>query len=456
MKFTDASVRALRPRAERYEVFEDTRAGFGVRVSERGRKTWIYVYRFKGRPRRLTLGVYTQGASPSDPVFMSLAKAHTAWARAREQLAAGNDPGAGAVTAREAARKAPTVEQLTEEYLERHAKPKKRSWEEDERIIDTYILPAWKHRKATDVSKRDVTLLLDDIRDHGAPNRPEKERRPAPIMANRVRSLLSRLFRFAVARHIVDTSPVFGVEKPAQENKRTRHLGTDEIKHFWKHVEDARTGLSQPFALGMKILLVTAQRKGELALARWDNVDLDQKLWTIPDTNAKNKQTHLVPLSDFAIELFKSLRAITGAIREDEETERVRASDGAVLPSPLYDRPAIRATALDRALRRALNKKQSPNSPLLEMTAFTPHDLRRTAATGMGELGFDDFTIGLVLNHKSRGITGRYNLAAYEPQKRRVLDAWAARLRELVEAETANVVPMSSAKSRRKKVATTA
>lgn len=452
MKFTDASVRALRRTSERYERFEDGKPGFGVRVSTQGRKTWIFVYRFKGRPRRLTLGVYTTTDGKAEPILMSLAKAHTAWAQAREQLAEDNDPGAGTVSAREAARTAPTVAKLAEEYLERHAKVKKRSWEEDERILDTYVLPRWKHRKAADVTKRDITLLLDDIRDYGAPNRPEKQRRPAPIMANRVRSLLSRLFRFAVARHIVDTSPVFGVEKPAQENKRTRRLAPDEITQLWKHVEDMRTGLSQPFALGLKVLLATAQRKGELALARWEDIDLEQKRWTIPDTNAKNKQTHIVPLSDLAVDLLKSLKAITGGTPEDSDEERPRASAGAVLPSPLYERPAIRATALDRALRRALNRKQSPNSPLLGMTGFTPHDLRRTAATGMGELGFDDFTIGLVLNHKSRGVTGRYNLAQYEPQKRRALDAWAGRLHALIGPMRDKVVPMGKARPRRRKV----
>jgi integrase len=444
VKFTDTSIRALRANGSRYEKFEDGKPGFGIRVSEHGRKTWVYLYRYQGTPRRLTLGVYSTGASPSEPVVMSLARAHSAWARAREALSEGKDPGADAVSAREAARSAPDMARLGKEYIERHAKAKKRSWKEDERILATYVEPKWKHRKAAEITKRDVVLLLDDIAAHGAPSRPERERRPAPIMANRVRSLLSRLFRFAVARHVIDTSPVFGVEKPADERRRTRLLSADEIRTFWRNAEDKKSGLSKTFAIALKILLVTGQRKGELAAAQWSDIDLASAVWTIPDAVAKNKRTHLVPLSPLAVKLLEELRATTVGTPEDDLQNEGQTCIGPVLPSRLVRGGTISANALDRSLRRAIDKSESPESPLAAMTPFTPHDLRRTAATGLGELGFDDFTIGLVLNHTSRGITGRYNLAQYEAQKRHALDAWAQRVESIVEQVPDNVVRIVS------------
>jgi hypothetical protein len=132
MKFTVRGIDALKPSANRYDMLESDGHGFGVRVAPSGRKSWIYLYHYGGRLRRMTLGVYPE---------MSLAEAHKAHATARAAVKRGEDPAAHQVHARLEALKAPTVAQLAHAYLERWAKPHKRSWREDARILAKDVLP---------------------------------------------------------------------------------------------------------------------------------------------------------------------------------------------------------------------------------------------------------------------------------------------------------------------------
>ena len=165
MRFTDRGIAALKPKAERYEVWEDGRSGFGVRVAPSGRKSWIFMYRFEGRPRRMTLSTIPK---------VGLANARVAFANAKCRLALGEDPGAIANAEKKAERDASTVKQLIDEYLARSAKGL-RSGPEVKRILERNVLPAWGHKKVKAIKRRDVVLLLDPIVDRGA-----------PIMANRV------------------------------------------------------------------------------------------------------------------------------------------------------------------------------------------------------------------------------------------------------------------------------
>ncbi len=148
MKFTDRGVEKLRRKTTRYEVFEDGHHGFGLRVGPKGHKAWFRLYRYQGKARRVTLGTYPE---------TSLAEAHVKQAEAEEKLEAEIDPGAEQLSLQETERLALTVAALVYEYLERYAKPKKRSWREDDRILQKDILPQWKHRKAKAI-ERDDTL----------------------------------------------------------------------------------------------------------------------------------------------------------------------------------------------------------------------------------------------------------------------------------------------------------
>ncbi len=179
MKFTVRGIEALNPKANRYDVLESNGHGFGIRVPPSGRKSWIYLYHHGGRLRRMTLGTYPD---------MTLADAHKAHGTARAAVKRGEDPAAKHVEAGYEALHAPTVEKLAHEYLERWAKPQKKSWREDERILVKDVLPMWGRRKATEIRRRDVIALLDDIHDRGA-----------PIQANRtlacILQILARLIK---------------------------------------------------------------------------------------------------------------------------------------------------------------------------------------------------------------------------------------------------------------------
>jgi len=383
MKLTDAHVRNLKPRAARYEVWESR--GFGVRVTPQGVKTFVFLYRFQGKPRRLSLGNYPR---------MSLAEAHKGFAEAREMLAQGIDPGTKAVAERQEERKAPTVADLAAEYLEKWAKPRKRSWQADRRILNLDVVPAWGQRKARDISRRDVIRLLDGIIDRGA-----------PIMANRTLAVIRKMFNFAVSRDIVPASPCMAIQAPAPEQRRDRVLTTDEIRAFWHGLEGAK--MAEGTKLALKLQLVTAQRKGEIISAAWDEIDLAEGWWVIPAQKSKNRLPHRVPLSPLAVGLLQAAKALAG-------------DSPWVFPSPRGDNH-ITAEAVDHALRR----------PGLEHLGFTfvPHDLRRTSASCMtGSCGIPRLVVSKILNHVERGVTAVYDRHSYDSQKRQALEAWGRRL----------------------------
>jgi integrase len=397
MKFTDKKIQNLKPKAQRYEEWEGN--GFGVRVTPRGVKSFVYLYRFEGKPRRLTLGTYPT---------MTLAEAHQAHGEAMKKLEQGIDPGAEAVAERAEDRQAPTVAVLADEYLEKWAKPRKRSWREDERILKKDILPEWGRRKAREITRRDVIRLLDGIVDRGA-----------GIMANRTLAAIRKMFNFAVSRDIVPVTPCLAVRSPAPEQQRDRVLTTDEIRALWHGLESAKM-MAAGTKLALKLQLVTGQRKAEIVSAAWDEIDLTDKWWTIPPEKAKNKLAHRVPLSPLALELLQAAKNITG-------------DSPWIFPSPQTDRH-ITPEAVDHALRR----------PGLETLGFSfvPHDLRRSAASHMTGMGISRLVVSKILNHVERGITAVYDRHSYDKEKRQALEAWGRKLQAIVEGTETNVIPM--------------
>ena len=398
MKLTDRQIKNLKPQADRYEVFEDR--GFGIRVAPTGRKTFIFFYRMPGesKKRRLTIGTYPT---------MPLAEAHRKYAEAREMVTQGVDPGSKTVAERAEERKAPSLATLADEYLEKWAKPRKRSWREDKRILEKDILPIWGSRKAKDITRRDVIRLLDGIVDRGA-----------GIMANRTLATIRKMFNFAVSRDIVSISPCLSVRAPAPEQQRDRVLTTDEIRALWHGLEGAK--MAEGTKLALKLQLVTGQRKAEIVTATWDEIDLTDKWWTIPPEKAKNKMAHRVPLSSLAMELLQAAKALTG-------------DSTWLFPSPRAGKH-ITPEAVDHALRR----------PGLEALGFSfvPHDLRRTAASLMTGMGISRLVVSKILNHVERGITAVYDRHSYDKEKRQALEAWGLKLKTIVEGMETNVIPM--------------
>lgn len=382
VNLTSRWVESLKPSNNaQIDYFDERLTGFGLRLSPRGRKTWFCMYRHSGRLRRLSLGTYPA---------LTLADARD---QAKSELAAaakGNDPAAQ----KKAERLAETFGELATEYLEKYAKPNKRSWQEDERLINKELLPKWKLVKAKNIKRRDVIRLLDEI-----------QKRGAPIQANRVLALVRKMFNWAIGRDLLNTNPCYQIKALAKENRRDRVLSEEEIQIFWSKLDEC--DMTDAMKIALKLQLVTAQRKIEIVSAKWEEVDLRLKWWTIPSEKSKNSLSHRVPLSELAIELLNELKQLTGV------------SDY-LFPSPRGNYP-IKETSVDHAIRN--------NRKIFNLNHFTPHDLRRTAASQMTSTGIPRLVVSKILNHVESGVTAVYDRHSYDSEKLNALTQWSKKLR---------------------------
>jgi len=382
VNLTVRAVESIRPTlGKRVEYFDETVPGLALRVTEKGAKTWTILYRHRGRLRRLTLG---------SVAVITLAEARE---RARNHLNEASK-GADPATEKQQGRRAETIEDLAKDYIERHAKRKKRSWKNDDRMLRAEVLPHWQHRAIADIRRRDVRILVDTIAERGA-----------PIVANRTTALLSRMFKFALDDELIEASPAVRIPRPAPEKQRDRVLSTDELRMLWK----AFTALAPEMAAFYQLRLLTAQRGGEVASMRWADVDLTARCWTIPSTRSKNKLSHRVPLSTSVLKILKALRT--------------EAREKAVF-----------------VLEGARGKRQqSEAAATFTVPDFRGHDLRRTAASMMASGGIPRLTIAKILNHVERDVTAVYDRHSYDSEKASALIWWDARLKAILEKKTAMV-----------------
>lgn len=426
----DMVVKNLKPENKEYTRRE--KGGFGVRVVPSGRKTFFYLYRIDGKRRFLNLGTYKTKEYP-DGVTLAKAREEYEAERARVRaLKAGRTEGADPVEVRrekkaqrEEKRKAFTVSDLVKEYIEKHAMKFKRSWKDDDRLLKKEIIPIWGKRKAEDVSKRDITLLLESIVDRGT-----------PAMSNQVLKITRKMFNFAVERDILQHTPFAAVKALAPNNSRERALSEKEIKTLWGSLETA--SMSEEIRRALKLVLVTAQRPGEIAGMHVS--EIDGHWWTIPAERAKNGKEHRVYLTAAALELIGDTKGKDYVFPCPHETKK----------------KPIDAHALPVAVRRNLvwpltDKKGKPlygedgkpaTENKLEIEKFTPHDLRRTAATFMAGMGFMDEIIDAVLNHVKKGIIRTYNRHTYDREKQLALEAWERKIKSIITGGTGKVVPM--------------
>ncbi len=396
------------PEAGQIDYWDKRTSGLGLRVSQGGRKAWTVFYRINGRDRRLTLGVFPK---------IKLADARQLATTALRDAQHGIDP----AEEKKQARTAQTFGELAQVYLDRHAKAEKRSWREDERILNNDLLPEWRNRKAFEIKRPDVMTLLDSIVDRGA-----------PIMANRTKALISKVFNFGIKRGIVEANPAQGVDSPAPERQRDRVLSESEIRALWKALDSAPKKTASIFRLA----LLTAQRKGEVLGMAWSELDLDAGWWTIPAERAKNGLAHRVPCASQAVKLLRSIQS-----GKHDETLVFRGGrigkSIANLQKPM------------RKLRQEAGKllAKEEGKPITEETAldFKFHDLRRTAASHMTGLGISRLVVSKILNHAERTVTAVYDRHGYDKEKQIALEKWQRRLFHVVEkTPTAEVVALSA------------
>jgi integrase len=429
IKLTDAAAKRLKaPAGSRVDYFDATLPGFALRVSgatdraPEGRRTWTLFYRYGGVQRRLTL-------EPPYPA-LGLAEARRKAGDALATLAEGKDPGAAKADVKAAAARAPdTITRVVDLFIKRHLEGRKRApryVEETRRNFSNHVLPRWGERDIRTITRRDVIELLDAVMDDGSTVRDGTGKRRkvpgGPIAANRVLAATRALFNFALKRAIIESTPAALVDRPGAEITRDRTLTADEIRPIW----EAASALGYPFGQFFRLVLITGQRRNEVARMRWCDLNFDEALWTLPAVATKAGRAHVVPLAPLAIEILTTLprHADTPFVF----TTRGRASISG------YSKAKYR---IDRAVTEA--RGGEPLSP------WTIHDLRRTAATEMARLGVSRFVVGRVLNHADRGVTSIYDRHAYLAEKRHALQVWAASLGNLTRPPSANVVAMRRA-----------
>ena len=393
-RLTDARIRSQRAKEARYEVW-DTEPGFGIRVAPSGRKSFIYLYRWEGKPRRMTLGVYRR---------MSLADAREAVAKAVKKLEQGIDPGAEKIADRKALRDADSFAELAHEWVERWAKPKRKNWKHAKWHLETDAIPAWGKRKAKSITRRDVIQLVEGIMDRGS-----------PVMANRTLGLLKQVFKFGVQRDIIDASPAVAIDKPAKEKRRDRVLSEDEIKAFWYGLDKA--SMSEDVRIALKLCLVTVQRRAEVSGLRRGEIDGDW--WALPKERSKNGKAHRIPLSPLAKKLIKQA-----------------SGNDYLFPSPRQKDPDKPTPIEPRALTMAIAK----NRHHFKIERFSVHDLRRTGATRMAEIGIPRFDISRLLNHTDQEVTAIYDHYAYDAEKKKALLKWGRRLQNILDGKKSEKV----------------
>jgi integrase len=434
MKLTDGVVEAIEPGERDAYVWDTALPRFGVRITPAGTRVYLVQYRPKvaagegAKTRRITIGRH-------DGDLWNATKARAA---ARRHLAAvdlGRDPFADreaalatVAAAKAAARDAldsaerrlrDTFAAVADRYIDLCLKSN-RSGAETARLLRYDPVPAWRDRHISEVRRSDVADLIDTI----------KKRSPA--VARATYAALRGLFGWCVERDLIEVSPCLSVTAPPRVDARDRVLADDELSTIWQ----AAGRLGFPFGPVIKLLMLTGQRRAEVAGMTWAEVDLQAATWRIPKERAKNGKAHELDLSKEALAVINEL-------------ER----SGPYL-FPARGEGAVRGfSATKRKLDELIEAVRLEADPTMDdpMTPWRLHDLRRTAATGMAALGFAPHVVERVLNHISgtqSGLVGVYQRHEYRPERKAALEAWAAHLIGVVTgengADASNVVAISA------------
>jgi integrase len=292
------------------------------------------------------------------------------------------------------------------EFIERYAKRNNKTWRDSEAIFRIWAIPAWGEKLISEITRKDVAKLLDAVEDHVSLYR-----------ANRVLAAVRKLFNWAVARDLLNVSPVVPGMARKGEKARERYLSPHEIRTVWLAAE--RVGY--PFGTIAQLLLLTGQRRGEVASMSWDQLDLDhERVWTIPAEETKAGREHIVPLTDMA------LATLTDIPRYGEYVLTTRGDR----PISGFTRGKQKIDVEIVKFHQGRASQSASNSNAIEpLPEWRMHDLRRTVATHMEDaLGIAPHIIGAVLNHDPKGykgVTAVYTKGNLVYQRRRALSAWS-------------------------------
>lgn len=462
------------PAGKREDHMDALVPGFGVRVTDKGKRTFILVARFPGssNPTRRALGEYSpmteaeerearsryetlpeeRRATLSFDGFMLETYGATTLAGAREKarawlgmIARGKDPSTEEERQRaaELRRQENSFALVAEDFIRDKLTKESKGAEvaRDIRRVFGGICPEdgyfdgvrkgvlvgpWAKRPISDITALEVRNLIVSYKDR-------------PYQAHNLLGYARRLFNWAIDQHVygLEVSPCDRLKPKAiigEKQARNRVLSDMELQVAW----DAAGGLGYPYGPLFRMLLLTGQRKSEVGEARWREFDLDKKTWTIPAERMKSEAAHIVPLSEDMVALLRALP---------------RFNSGDYLFSTTFGRSPVNGFSkgkarLDKAMLKLLATAGADEAhQKTELASFVIHDLRRTVRTHLSALPVPDMVRELVIAHTKPGLHKVYDQYAYLDEKRHALELWAARLMSIVQPSPANVVPFEAAKA---------
>jgi len=379
-KFTDKKLAVIKPSAKLSDYKETS--GLMLRVYPTGIKTWMYYFKFEDKPVRMKLGYYPA---------LSLAEARKAYSDASLLKDKGINPkGNGEIH---------TIKDLSLEFIKYIKKERSRP-EIVEQLLNKNIVPALGHILLKDITTVRLTAVL------------KKVAKRAPVSANRTLSVTKQMFGYATQIGYIKDNPLRDTKSKViggAEVVRERQLSFKEIKTLWYWLDDNSHKIHLNTVNAIKILLLTGVRSGELRAAEWGEFDFSNSLWTIPAEKTKTGIIHRVHLSLMVIELF----------------ERMQSTSKFVMPSAKEDKPIN-----DKALSRAVSRIQGRIEGINEQ--WTPHDLRRTFASHLDDLGIEPYVTQKCLGHAMPRIFATYSKSEYLPKRKEALNMWARHIEALV------------------------
>lgn len=388
---THSFISNLKPpeKGKRIEYYDEVVEGLLLRITHTGHRSFSFRYGPTGK--RYTIGNFSD---------VTLAQARDKAKDLKYKVKQGEDPQADKLAKRRKP-KEKSVKELAELFKKRHFPKLKESTQNDyTNRIDNVIVPALGKMEVKTVDRVDVIDLLEEI----------AEENGAPIQSNRVRAILSSMYTFAVDRGIAELNPVSGTKRFGKEKRRKRVYSEKEIRKLWKQFELQ----DEPFRSVFKMLLICGQRAGETRVMRWN--EIKDGIWTIPEENTKAKRVQVLPLPPMALDVLDEIKILTD-------------SSDFVFESPRMDNKPI----------QWLQHRASDVRKASKIKDFRLHDLRRTAASYMAELGVDRTVLGKVLNHKGLAgddqVTAIYDRHEYIKEKKIALLKWNRLLSQILEKE---------------------
>ena len=376
VRLTDTLIRSLKPKDQRYDVYDASQPGFGVRVAASGALSWVLLTRERGRRKRVTLGGYPA---------MSLSKAREAARVALSQIHEGTF---------DRKKASMTFEAALVEWYAREQRARKSFWQV-EQAIRLHVLPFLGRHQLDQITKADLMRVIDRVADQGK-----------LTQANRVRAFVVRFFNFATERDLLTASPAATLPRPTLEVSRDRVLSRDELLAVWHAAEQ----MGFPFGRIVQLLILTAQRRDEVAGMRWSELDLDRARWIIGKERAKNSKAHIVHLSPQASALLS----------------KIPRRDGVDLVFTTTGRSAVSGFSKAKV---ALDARSC-------VSDWRLHDLRRTAATYMADdLKIAPIVVDRILNHIAgsvRGVAAIYQRGEHLEDRKAAIAAWGLLVEDLV------------------------